>query len=125
MSESNLYRETIKLALLPSDKEREQNEKNKKNTESKIKRLTKEVEKIQDAITKQHTTRLLVTNTKHIDRIVKELEKRELETKRALQDLQETLDNVKTQEKSIDWYLEFGNKIADSRTAELTVEQKK
>ena len=66
---------------------------------------------------------MLVENTKQIDAIIKELEKRELETKRNLEDLQETLDNVITQSKWIDWYLEFGNKIKDLRTAKLTVEQ--
>ena len=123
LSESNLYKETIKLAILPSDKEKELTKKNNKNTEDKIKRLRKELETIQDAITKQHTTRLLVENTKQIDAIIKELEKRELETKSNLEDLQETLDNVTTKEKWIDWYLEFGNKIQDLRTAKLTVEQ--
>lgn len=122
LSESNLYRETIKLAILPSDKEKELTKKNNKNTEDKIKRLRKELETIQDAITKQHTTRLLVENTKQIDAIIKELEKRELETKSNLEDIQETLDNVTTKEKWIDWYLEFGNKIQDLRTAKLTVE---
>lgn len=122
LSESNLYRETIKLAILPSDKEKELTKKNNKNTEGKIKRLRKELETIQDAITKQHTTRFLVENTKQIDAIIKELEKRELETKSNLEDLQETLDNVTTKEKWIDWYLEFGNKIQDLRTAKLTVE---
>lgn len=123
LSESNLYRETIKLAILPSDKEKELTKKNNKNTEDKIKRLRKELETIQDAITKQHTTRLLVENTKQIDAIIKELEKRELETKSNLEDLQEALDSVTTKEKWIDWYLEFGNKIQDLRTAKLTVEQ--
>ena len=122
LSESNLYRETIKLAILPSDKEKELTKKNNKNTEDKIKRLRKELETIQDAITKQHTTRLLVENTKQIDAIIKELEKRELETKSNLEDIQETLDNVTTKEKWIDWFLEFGNKIQDLRTAKLTVE---
>ena len=122
LSESNLYRETIKLAILPSDKEKELTKKNNKNTEDKIKRLRKELETIQDAITKQHTTRLLVENTKQIDAIIKELEKRELETKSNLEDLQEALDSVTTNEKWIDWYLEFGNKIQDLRTAKLTVE---
>jgi len=66
---------------------------------------------------------LLVENTKQIDAIIKELEKRELETKSNLEDLQEALDSVTTKEKWIDWYLEFGNKIQDLRTAKLTVEQ--
>ena len=102
LSESNLYRETIKLAILPSDKEKELTKKNNKNTEGKIKRLRKELETIQDAITKQHTTRLLVENTKQIDAIIKELEKRELETKSNLEDLQEALDSITTKEKWID-----------------------
>ena len=66
---------------------------------------------------------MLVENTKQIDAIIKELEKRELETKSNLEDLQEALDSVTTKEKWIDWYLEFGNKIQDLRTAKLTVEQ--
>ena len=66
---------------------------------------------------------MLVENTKQIDAIIKELEKRELETKSNLEDLQEALDSITTKEKWIDWYLEFGNKIQDLRTAKLTVEQ--
>ena len=36
------------------------------------------LDKIEDAITKQQTTRLLVENTKQIDGVIKELDKRRI-----------------------------------------------
>ena len=45
LSESNLYRETIKLAILPSDKEKELTKKNNKNTEDKKNDLEKNLKR--------------------------------------------------------------------------------
>ena len=60
---SNLYRETVKNALLPTKKKKEENAKIEKSNTERIRKLKKELEKITDVIIKQKTTRLLVENT--------------------------------------------------------------
>jgi predicted ribosome quality control (RQC) complex YloA/Tae2 family protein len=51
---------------------------NVERNNKRIRKLKMELDKIEDAITKQQTTRLLVENTKQIDGVIKELDKRRI-----------------------------------------------
>jgi len=82
------------------------------------------LDKIEDAITKQQTTRLLVENTKQIDGVIKELDKRRIETLSGIETLtEENQTNVKVDE-WIDWYKSLGDKINNLRKANLSIEEK-
>jgi len=121
---SNLYRETVKNALLPTKKKKEENAKIEKSNTERIRKLKKELEKITDVIIKQKTTRLLVENTKHVDAVISELEKKELNTRSRIEDLQGQIDSNNRQDKWTDWYQSFGTRIQHLRESNLTDKEK-
>ena len=51
---------------------------NVERNNKRIRKLKMELDKIEDAIIKLQTTRLLVENTKQIDGVIKELDKRRI-----------------------------------------------
>ena len=121
---SNLYRETVKNALLPTDKAKEEDARVLKSNAVKIRKLSKELDKITDAIIKQQTTRLLVNNTNQVDAVIKELEKRKLDTGSQIEELQEQINSNQRQGKWIDWYKSFGTRIEKLRESDLTEKEK-
>ena len=78
LEKSNLYREKVKQSLLSSNELMKEKKENVERNNKRIKKLKMELDKIEDAITKQQTTRLLVENTKQIDGVIKELDKRRI-----------------------------------------------
>ena len=78
LEKSNLYREKVKQSLLPSNELMREKKENVERNNKRIRKLKIELDKIEDAITKQQTTRLLVENTKQIDGVIKELDKRRI-----------------------------------------------
>ena len=122
---SNLYRETVKNALLPTKKKKEENAKIEKSNIERIRKLKKELEKITDVIIKQKTSRLLVENTKHVDTVISELEKKELNTRSRIEDLQGQIDSNNRQNKWIDCYQSFGARIQHLRESNLTDKKKR
>ena len=124
LEKSNLYREKVKQSLLPSNELMKEKKENVERNNKRIRKLKIELDKIEDAITKQQTTRLLVENTKQIDGVIKELDKRRIETLSGIETLtEENQTNVKVDE-WIDWYKSFGDKINDLRKANLSIEEK-
>ena len=121
---SNLYRETVKNALLPTDKAKEEEARVQKSNAVRIRKLSKVLDKITDAIIKQQTTRLLVNNTNQVDAVIKELEKRKLDTGSQIEELQEQIDSNQRQGKWIDWYKSFGTRIEKLRESDLTEKEK-
>ena len=121
---SNLYRETVKNALLLTKEKKEENAKIEKSNTERIRKLKKELEKITDVIIKQKTTRLLVENTKHVDAVISELEKKELNTRSRIEDLQGQIDSNNRQDKWTDWYQSFGTRIQNLRETNLTDKEK-
>ena len=121
---SNLYRETVKNALLPTDKAKEEDARVLKSNAVRIRKLSKELDKITDAIIKQQTTRLLVNNTNQVDKVIKELEKRKLDTGSQIEELQEQINSNQRQGKWIDWYKSFGTRIEKLRESDLTEKEK-
>jgi hypothetical protein len=119
-----LYRETVKNALLPTKKKKEENARIDKSNTERIRKLKKELEKITDVIIKQKTTRLLVENTKHVDAVISELEKKELNTRSRIEDLQGQIDSNNRQDKWTDWYQSFGTRIQHLRESNLTDKEK-
>ena len=78
LEKSNLYREKVKQSLLSSNELMKEKKENVERNNKRIRKLKMELDKIEDAITKQQTTRLLVENTKQIDGVIKELDKRRI-----------------------------------------------
>lgn len=105
-------------------KKKEENAKIEKSNTERIRKLNKESEKITDAVVKQKTTRLLVENTKQVDAVVKELEKRELNTRSQIEDLQGQIDSNNGQDTWIDWVQSFGTRIQHLRESNLPDKEK-
>jgi len=78
LEKSNLYIEKVKQSLLSSNELMKEKKENVERNNKRIRKLKMELDKIEDAITKQQTTRLLVENTKQIDGVIKELDKRRI-----------------------------------------------
>ena len=78
LEKSNLYREKVKQSLLSSNELMKEKKENVERNNKRIRKLKMELDKIEDAMTKQQTTILLVENTKQIDGVIKELDKRRI-----------------------------------------------
>jgi len=78
LEKSNLYREKVKQSLLSSNELMKEKKENVERNNKRIRKLKMELDKIEDAIIKLQTTRLLVENTKQIDGVIKELDKRRI-----------------------------------------------
>lgn len=125
LTTSHLYKETVKQALLPQEATNSQRNKERNSAERRIKRLDKELSKIDAAIVSQMSQKALIADTSRIDKVIKQLHSKELDLKSEKENIQSTLDKVNSTNQWIDWVKAFGDKIEHLKTShDMSAQQK-
>lgn len=125
LTTSHLYKETVKKALLPDESSQKERDSEQSNAKKQIKRLTKQLAKVDAAIVSNMTNKALVDDTSRIDKVITQLQEQELQLKADIERHQSALEKASSTSQWIDWVRAFGEKIESLKTAKDMSEEEK
>ena len=112
LSNSNLYREEVKNAVFEDQGTYTQRTSQKKKLLRKIESLERDVIKITDSVVNL-TTESILTENKDTQRVVKQLEKKRLQTQVEIDELKSELTDQDTRSAWVDWLGKFSQQMDD------------
>ena len=125
LTTSHLYKETVKQALLPDESSQKERDSEQSNAKKQIKRLTKQLAKVDAAIVSNMTNKALVDDTSRIEKVITQLQEQELQLKADIERHQSALEKASSTSQWINWVRAFGEKIESLKTAKNMSEEEK
>lgn len=112
---SHLYKETIKNAVLGSQRTLEKSNVDRKKVSQRVDKLNSEAQKITDTIV-DLTTKYLLSDSRDLKRVIKQLEEKRNDIEAEIQTLQNDLQNEENQNKWVDWLKVWKDRVGDLET---------
>lgn len=122
ISDSNLFKETIKTEVMGSQTTHSLNEKEKKLITKNISKLESEIEKITDSIVNL-TTQNLLTESRDLKSVISKLEDKRRESESEIVHLTKQLQQKESENRWVDWLKEYKGKI--NQLNDLTTEERR
>lgn len=125
VSKSYGFKEDVKKDLLDKESLREQQNRIRK-INKEVKKLESDISKVRNALINLNTTKLIgLDKIQDLDSVIFQMETRKLEFEEKKEKLLNELIEYKNQKKWIDWVKEFGNRIEQLKNPSFSIEDKK
>lgn len=122
ITDSNLFKETVKTEVMGEQQPHSLNEKEKKSIMKTISKLESEIQKITESIVNL-TTENLLTETRDLKSVIGKLEDRRRDTEIEILELTKQLQRKESENRWVDWLKEYKGKI--NQLNDLSVEERK
>tara|TARA_B100001964_G_scaffold220394_1_gene263398 strand:- start:2281 stop:2913 length:633 start_codon:yes stop_codon:yes gene_type:complete len=125
MSESNLFRESVKRELL-DDKSMIQTGSDIKKLERQVKVNDEMMKKISESIVNQETDKLIgIRSEEEIQNVLGKLDEQMLKLRVKKEELQTEVSKRYTENEWTDWVKEWGSRLEEMKSSDFTFEDKK
>jgi len=125
LSESSLFKETFKTEVMSEKTSYKQSNNERKKIRRQISKIEQQISDINDSIHTIIVDGVVDRNSDELKPLIKKFDSRKLVLQSDKEELINSLNHNEKNTVWIDWVKEFGSKIEDLRTNEMSVEERK